>query len=554
MFTLILFASFISSINAAAIVSRSQPYSLPQTGVLGPQSKLTIGNKAIAPDGYQRSATLVNGVFPGPLITAQKGDNFSIEVANQLTDTSMFMSTSVHFHGIYQNGTNDADGTVSVTQCPVAPNNSYVHSFSAQNQAGTFWYHSHYSCDGLRGAMVIYDPEDPLAYMYDVDNASTVITLSDWYHAEATVLRYVIGNEADATLINGLGRYVGGPASDLAAINVEQGKRYRFRLVGMSCDANFQFSIDGHSMTVIEADGQLTEPLVVDQLQILAGQRYSVVVTADQPVDNYWVRSLPDSTNASFVGGTNSAILRYQGAPSVEPTTVNTTSTNPLQETNLHALVNPAAPGIPEYGAADINLNLQVANINGIFFVNNVSFTAPTVPVLMQILSGAQEATDLMPNGSVIVLEANKVVELTLSTTGPGGPHPIHLHGHSFSVVQSAGNSTFNYANPVRRDVVSAGSEGQQMVIRWVTDNSGPWFLHCHIDWHLNTGFAVVMAESPSETRATMNQTAPGWDELCPAYDALTPDQLGGGGLDNYEAAADISTLLYPPPTVPGSI
>ncbi|OJA10889.1 hypothetical protein AZE42_14179, partial [Rhizopogon vesiculosus] len=49
---------------------------------------------------------------------------------------------------------------------------------------------------------------------------------------------------------------------------------------------------------------------------------------------------------------------------------------------------------------------------------------------------------------------------------------------HNFDVVQSAGNSSFNYVNPVRRDVVSAGIQGQQMVIRWVTDNPGPWFLH----------------------------------------------------------------------------
>jgi len=49
---------------------------------------------------------------------------------------------------------------------------------------------------------------------------------------------------------------------------------------------------------------------------------------------------------------------------------------------------------------------------------------------------------------------------------------------HAVDVVQSAGNSTFNYANPVRRDVVNAGAFGEQMVIRWVTDNSGPWFLH----------------------------------------------------------------------------
>ncbi|KAG1852759.1 Cupredoxin [Suillus subalutaceus] len=187
--------------------------------------------------------------------------------------------------------------------------------------------------------------------MYDVDDESTVITLSDWYHAEATILRYIIGNVADSTLINGLSRYAGRSMSDLAVINVEQGKRYCMRLVSMSCDPNFLFSIDGHNRTVIEADGQLTDPLEVDQLQIFVGQRYSVVLVADQPTDNYWIRSLPDTANASFIGGTNSAILRYQGALQVELTTVNTTSANPLVETNLHALINPSAPGIPEYGA-----------------------------------------------------------------------------------------------------------------------------------------------------------------------------------------------------------
>ncbi|KAG1763502.1 laccase [Suillus placidus] len=533
----ILIASLISSINAAAIY-------------------LVHTNKVIAPDGFGRSATLVDGVFPGPLIAAQKGDNFAIEVANELTDASMFTSTSVHWHGLYQNGTSYADGSASVTQCPIAQNHSFLHSFSAPNQAGTFWYHSHYSCDGLRGPLVIYDPHDPMAHMYDVDDASTVITLADWYHAKATVLRYVIGNIASSTLVNGLGRYAGGPMSDLSVISVEQGKRYRMRLISMSCDPNFQFSIDGHNLTVIEADGLLTEPLVVDQLQIFAGQRYSVVLVADQPADNYWIRNLPNYANASFEGGINSAILRYKGAPQADPTTVNTTSTNPLQETNLHALINPGAPGIPEYGKADINLNLEVSVDGGNFLVNNVTFIPPTVPVLLQILSGAQEPSDLMPNGSVITLEANKVVELTLSTTGPGGPHPIHLHGHSFDVIQSAGNSTFNYVNPVRRDVVNAGSLGQQMVIRWVTDNSGP--CSCigtttHIDWHLDAGFAVVLAESPSETRANMNRVPDAWDQLCPTFNALTPLQLGGGGLNSYAAAANISTNLYPPPPLPSS-
>lgn len=75
-------------------------------------------------------------------------------------------------------------------------------------------------------------------------------------------------------LINGLGRDPNNPTSDLAVINVEQGKRYRFRLIDMGCEANFIFQIDGHPFTIIEVDGINTEPLVVDQIQILAGTFY----------------------------------------------------------------------------------------------------------------------------------------------------------------------------------------------------------------------------------------------------------------------------------------
>jgi iron transport multicopper oxidase len=312
----------------------------------------------------------------------------------------------------------------------------------------------------------------------------------------------------------------------------------------MSCDPNFVFSIDNHNLTVIEADGELTQPLLMDSLQILAGQRYSVVLVANQPVDNYWIRAVPNIPGLNSNNGQNSAILRYNGAPVAEPNTNQTKSTMPLLESNLHAFINPGAPGIPEYGKADINLNLVVKNTGGIYSVNGVVYKPPTVPVLLQILSGAQQATDLLPTGSVYVLDANKVVELTMPAVNIGGPHPIHIHGHSFDVVQSAGNSSFNYVNPVRRDVVSSGVQNQQTVIRWVTDNSGPWFLHCHIDWHLDAGFAVVMAESPSDTQKHLGHIPNAWDELCPTFNSLTPAQIGAE--NSYQEAQNISTLLFP--------
>lgn len=55
--------------------------------------------------------------------------------------------------------------------------------------------------------------------------------------------------------------------------------RYRFRIINMSCALNYMFSIDGHLLQVIEADGVNHNPVVVDSLQIFAGQRYSVVVS-----------------------------------------------------------------------------------------------------------------------------------------------------------------------------------------------------------------------------------------------------------------------------------
>jgi len=53
---------------------------------------------------------------------------------------------------------------------------------------------------------------------------------------------------ANSTLINGKGRYFGGPLSPLSIIDVVPGVRYRFRLVAISCDPNYVFSIDGHKM------------------------------------------------------------------------------------------------------------------------------------------------------------------------------------------------------------------------------------------------------------------------------------------------------------------
>ncbi|KAG1878718.1 laccase [Suillus tomentosus] len=534
----ILAGCLLASSHVLSVTSRSNseplqhspPSAHPST--IGPVTDLTIANRVIAPDGFKRSATLAGGIFPGPLIKAQKNDNFSINVVNQLQDKDMPLSTSVHWHGIQQQKTNWADGTSFITQCPISPNRSFLHQFST-TQTGTFWYHSHFStqyCDGLRGPLVIYDPDDPHKDLYDVDDESTVLTISDWYHDPTTVLNKILGPITNnSTLINGLGRYPGGPLSPLAVINVEQGKRYRFRVLGLSCDPSYNLTIDGHIMTIIEADGVETIPETVDSLPVLPGQRYSVIVHANQPVANYWVRVLPNLGNQSFAGGLNQAILRYKGAPEEDPTSSPGPSILPFNEAKLASLMNIPAPGVPEIGKADININLVAGNVNGLFTINNVSFSSPPTPVLLQMLSGAQHPSDLLPNGSVYELPPNKVVEITLPNTGaaPGGPHPMHLHGHKFAVVRVAGNSTPNFVNPIWRDTVSMGTIGDNVTFRFVTDNVGPWFFHCHIDFHLNNGFAAVMAEARDQIPILSESIPDTWASLCPTDSPYTASHLG---------------------------
>jgi len=281
-------------------------------------------------------------------------------------------------------------------------------------------------------------------------------------------------------------------------------------------------------MTIIEVDGNNVEPLVVDSIQIFAGQRYSFVLNADQTVGNYWIRSLPPG--GSYTNLVNLAVLHYDGTanenPTIDPTTDIPVSSSPLVETNLHPFTPTGVPGNPTQGGADININLVPAFDQncGMFTMNGVAFQPPSIPVLLQILSGAQQASDLLPKGSIYGLEKDKSVELTIPALPFAGPHPIHLHGHSFHVVRSAGSSSYNYVDPVVRDVVSIGTVVpglfDNVTIRLVADNPGPWFLHCHIDWHLNTGFAVVFAEDVPDVSG-QDITTDAWKNLCPEYNAF---------------------------------
>lgn len=177
-------------------------------------------------------------------------------------------------------------------------------------------------------------------------------------------------------------------------------------------------------------------------------QRYSFILNAFKLPGNYWIRALPNTgvpdLLTGYANGINSAILRYKGAPKRDPTTTPPSSYNLLNESNLRPLLNPGAPGKPYPGGADVNINLAFAIDEAAFefSVNGKSYKTPTVPVLLQILSGAQRPEDLLPAGSVYMLPKNKVIEISMPGIHEGGPVRDDYRGHPRKLTDTSTAST----------------------------------------------------------------------------------------------------------------
>jgi FtsP/CotA-like multicopper oxidase with cupredoxin domain len=73
-------------------------------------------------------------------------------------------------------------------------------------------------------------------------------------------------------------------------------------------------------------------------------------------------------------------------------------------------------------------------------------------------------------------------VELVMVNQTPM-PHPMHLHGHEFQVVEIDGE---RFSGAVR-DTVLVRPRGR-VVVAFDANNPGWWAFHCHLLYHLEAG------------------------------------------------------------------
>jgi len=276
-----------------------------------------------APDGYKRKCILANGTMPGPAIVADWGD----EVVVHVTNNHPTNGTAVHWHGIRQYMSTEFDGVPGVTQCPIPPGETMTYKFHA-TQYGSSMYHSHFSLqyvDGFFGPLVI---NGPATAEYDEDLGT--IFLTDWEYRTAwqhwaSVSNFRTTEEGFTTgLINGMNTAACnktdpaciGPGKKFEVV-FEPGKKYRMRLVNLASEAWYQWSIDGHKMTVIAADLVPIVPFTTDSILVNDGERYDVIIEANAKPGDYWMRSGHVTSCIKAPNADNlTAIVRYKNKKS----------------------------------------------------------------------------------------------------------------------------------------------------------------------------------------------------------------------------------------------
>ncbi|KAK9167460.1 hypothetical protein Scep_002651 [Stephania cephalantha] len=510
-----------------------------------------------APDCFRKLAISINGRTPGPTILAHQGDTIIVELKNSLLTENV----AIHWHGIRQIGTPWSDGTEGVTQCPILPGETFIYKFVV-DRPGTYLYHAHYGMQreaGLYGSIQVSVPngtKEPFSYDYDRS-----LVLTDWYHKstyeQATGLSsipFVWVGEPQSLLIQGKGRFncsllaspslapgtcnTSLPECSPFVLTVVPGKTYRLRVASLASLSAFNFEIEGHNMTVVEADGHNVEPFVIKNLNIYSGETYSVLVKADQdPSRNYWMGLNVVSRKPATPTGL--AIFNYYpNHPRRMPTTP--TPVGPLWNDSEYRLAQSLAikarqgyihpPPLTSHRQI-ILLNTQ-NSINGFrrWSVNNVSFTLPHTPYLIALNQNLKHPFDPIappdtydyvnydifklqdnPNAtssnSIYRLKFNSTVDIVLQNANTmvannSETHPWHLHGHDFWVL-GYGKGKFdpindpkkyNLVDPIMKNTVPVHPYGWT-ALRFKADNPGVWAFHCHIEAHFYMGMGVVFEE-----------------------------------------------------------
>ncbi|KAF8431202.1 hypothetical protein L210DRAFT_3651260 [Boletus edulis BED1] len=292
---------------------------------------------------------------------------------------------------------------------------------------------------------VIYDPDDPLGHLYDVNN--------DCHHDLGLALSHTLS----PTWL--------GLRSGCSKLNIDQRQG---SLLGWTSGSVLEsMSKKGQDIASVSYGTEL-QPTEVDSVCIFPGHHHPVVVTANKTVENYEIRALSGVTSASLT------VVKISPSFAMEAT-----YGIPFDEGALHPFVNPGAPGIPEIGKADVNLQMALGiNSSGSILLSEPGLVrkmtaasqgpGPDVLVAVMGATGTGKSTfiNLLTNDEGIHIGHNPESETSniqtarygqSESSGPASPDPassVRLppspasHGHRLSVDEKTGLSVILIDTP----------------------------------------------------------------------------------------------------------
>lgn len=514
----------------------------------------------------KRPVITCNGEFPWPDIRVTKGDRIQVYLTNGFNNSD----TSLHFHGIFQNGTNQMDGPPMVSSCPITPGNTMLYNFTVQDNVGTYWYHSHTEGqyeDGFRAMFIIDDGENNKNFPYEYDK-EMVLSIGEWYGRTIDVITKEFLNLYNPTGAEPIPQNLIMNNTRNLTWNVEPDTTYLLKVGNFGGFVSQYFWIEDHDLEVVGVDGVYTSPNVTDKLYITVGQRYEILLrTKNDTSRNYAIMQKFDDTMLDVIPKelqlNSTHFLTYNSsAPQPEQNLV--TDLDVLDDFYLNPLDT-----IEVYGDPDrvITLNMTMDNLNdGINYAlfNEITYVAPKVPALLTALTSGDDAlneTIYGSNTNTFVLQKDEIVEIVLNNQDTG-THPFHLHGHVFQVIARDREYVENEEdptpydpnnhppfpqNPMRRDTIYVRPQSN-FVIRFKADNPGAWFFHCHVEWHLIQGLAIVLIEDPLGIQESQSQQyTANHLEVCQRANVLTSGNAAGNTDDLFDLTGEKLQKPYVP-------
>jgi len=517
----------------------------------GTDFDLVIGQTPVNFTGTPRSAITINGSLPGPLLRWREGDTVTLRVNNRLSEV-----TSLHWHGILLPA--NMDGVPGMSFDGIEPDGQYTYRFTVQ-QHGTYWYHSHSGMQEQAGlyAPLVIDPREPEPFAYEREH---VLLLSDWTDENPNRLMSTLKKQADyynghkrtlGDFIDDVGRdgwratfserlswaqmrmtptdiadisgltytyLVNGHAPDSNWTGLFQpGERLRLRLINASAMTYFDLRIPGLQLTVVAADGQYVEPVVVDELRLAPAETYDVIVQPQHaeaytvlaqamdrsgyacatlatrhglrapipPLDPRPQLSMADmgmdhgamatTDHSQMAGMDHSAMAGMQGHPPTE-------TDNPLVD--MQTMQPSAKLDDPGLGLRDNGRRvLRYGDLRSRFADPDGREPSRTLEIHltghMEKFAWSFDGVPFSAAEPIRLTYAERVRIVLVNDTMMS--HPIHLHGLWSDLEDEHGNFQ------VRKHTIDMPS-GTKRSYRVTADALGRWAYHCHLLMHMSAG------------------------------------------------------------------